>query len=73
MPLPPQFYVFHSHFLDQEVLSPHCQLQISVKCKKVPVEEVHTECRKVVKIVEEEICEDDSLLRNCIETSLNYK
>ena len=66
-------HVFGSHIQTQDIFEPQCHKKPSrEKCTRVPVEKVRTECKKVIETIFIEKCEDDSLLRGCIDVSVPY-
>ena len=67
-------HVYDSHIMTHDTYVPQCHhTKSSEECHRIPKEEVHTECKKVVKTIYIEQCEDDSLLRGCITVTPPYK
>ena len=65
-------HISNYHTLEHTTTLPKCHGSKFRSCGKVPLKEVHTECKKGVATVYVEKCEDDSLLRGCIRVSLPY-
>ena len=66
-------HVDYSYILTQATYRPKCADKRYKECHRVPREDLHTECKTVVKAIYVEHCQDDSILRGCITVSAPYK